>query len=296
MIELTHGPYTARINPLGGGLAELRRDDRDLVTPQHGTSGTHRFRGAVLAPWSNRIGDGRYEFGGSEHVLPLNEPDRGNALHGLVLDAPWQPVDAATAAVFLRLRLGPEDGYPFRLDLALHYVVSDNGLAVSLDATNAGDLPAPYGCGFHPYLEPAAGRVDDVSLLLDADTRLLTDPLRNLPTGREPVRGTAYDFAEARRIGGLDLDDAFTGVRLDDSGVHRALAGDLAVWWKPSLRWVQVFTAEDRSAVAVEPCTAPPDAFRTGEDLVVLDPGATHRVEWGIAVRAGDDRVASTGL
>lgn len=286
MIELEHGPYAARINPVGGSLAALRRNGRDLVTPQHGATDPHDFRGAVLAPWSNRIGDGRYSFGGTEHALPLNEPARGNALHGLVLDAQWQSVRASATAVALRLRLGPTDGYPFRLDVALSYRLGDDGLAVTLGATNAGDTPAPYGCGFHPYLEPTAGPVDDVALRLDADTRLLTDPLRNLPTGREPVRGTAYDFAAARAIGDLELDHAFTGLRLDE-GVHRASVGDLAVWWGPSLPWVQVFTTADRSAIAVEPCTAPPDAFRTGEDRVVLDPGASHHVEWGIAVRRG---------
>lgn len=282
MIDLRYGGYTARINPHGGGLATLAHDGTDLVTPQHGTSGSHRFRGAVLAPWSNRVGDGRYEFGGDEHVLPLNEPDRGNALHGLVLESQWQPVDATPSAVTMLLRLGPVDGYPFRLDLSLTYALSDSGLVVALRATNAGDVPAPYGCGFHPYLRPDTRSVDDLVLELEAGTRLLTDPVRMLPTGREPVDGTAYDFSGGRVIGGLELDDAFCDVELGDSGVHSARAGNLVVWWEPSLRWVQLFTAPDRSALAVEPCTSPPDAFRTGEDLVVLQPGATHHVRWGL--------------
>ena len=28
--------------------------------------------------------------------------------------------------------------------------------------------------------------------------------------------------------------------------------------------------------------TAPPDAFNSGDDLVVLDPGATFAAKWGI--------------
>jgi aldose 1-epimerase len=34
--------------------------------------------------------------------------------------------------------------------------------------------------------------------------------------------------------------------------------------------------------VAVEPMTCPPDALRSGRDLVVLDPGETWRGNWGI--------------
>jgi len=35
-------------------------------------------------------------------------------------------------------------------------------------------------------------------------------------------------------------------------------------------------------SVAVEPMTAPPDAFNSGEDLVVLEPGARFSASWGI--------------
>src|SRR5579863_9320876 len=44
-------------------------------------------RGQVLAPWPNRLGDGRYRFDEIEGAVPLNEPDRHNAIHGLVR---WQ--------------------------------------------------------------------------------------------------------------------------------------------------------------------------------------------------------------
>ena len=41
-----------------------------------------------------------------------------------------------------------------------------------------------------------------------------------------------------------------------------------------------MFTADShdaaRQAVAIEPMTCPPDAFNTGTDLVVLEPGETH--------------------
>jgi aldose 1-epimerase len=55
-------------------------------------------------------------------------------------------------------------------------------------------------------------------------------------------------------------------------------------------RWAQVYTADDlpdtRSALAVEPMTAPPNAFNSGDDLIVLEPagsaGATVMVRWGI--------------
>ena len=54
-------------------------------------------------------------------------------------------------------------------------------------------------------------------------------------------------------------------------------------------RWLQVFTGEPlgpgrRKAVAVEPMTCPPNAFVTGDDLLVLQPGETVTHTWGIQV------------
>ena len=82
----------------------------------------------MLAPWPNRIADGRYRFDGESHQLALTEPDRLNALHGLVIWAPWQ-VDATVgenwAAVRLTHRLWPHPGYPFVLDLEVDYRLSE---------------------------------------------------------------------------------------------------------------------------------------------------------------------------
>jgi aldose 1-epimerase len=59
--------------------------------------------------------------------------------------------------------------------------------------------------------------------------------------------------------------------------------------WDPAvLPWVQVHTAdlplaeESRLGLAVEPMTCPPDAFNSGEDLVVLAPGEEHKAFWTI--------------
>ena len=51
-------------------------------------------------------------------------------------------------------------------------------------------------------------------------------------------------------------------------------------WSTPPTRWA------DRRAppggVAIEPMTCPPDAFRSGVDLIELAPGASWRGTWGL--------------
>ena len=282
MIALASGPYAAQVNPLGGGLAGLSYEGVDLIRPQADAGGPPEFRGAVLAPWPNRIGGGTYHFGGADHHLPITEPERRNALHGLVLDDVWRVRDSDSHRVELTLDLGPVDGYPFRLALGLIYELDEHGLTVTLEATNAGERPAPYGCGFHPYVLVGAAGLDEAVLAFEATRRLRTDPERLLPIDQVDVVGTMYDFSADERIGTRELDDAFTGIAADETGLHRLTVGDVGVWWDSTLPWVQVYTPPDRGALAVEPCTSPPDAFRTGNDLVVLAPAASHRVTWGI--------------
>jgi aldose 1-epimerase len=146
--------------------------------------------------------------------------------------------------------------------------------------------------GQHPYLATAAGRVDDVTLTLPARTRLLVDERSN-PAGLESVAGTDYPFRAPRRLAHLALDTAFPDpdpagdgwvrVRLDDpdgSGVELRSG--------PTTRWLQAFTGDTlaadrrRRSTAVEPMSCPPGALSSGDDLVVLDPGEEHSLEWGV--------------
>ena len=49
--------------------------------------------GQILAPWPNRIRDGHYTFEGSAYQLPLTEPARHNAIHGLANWSRWRLVE-----------------------------------------------------------------------------------------------------------------------------------------------------------------------------------------------------------
>ena len=63
----------------------------------------------------------------------------------------------------------------------------------------------------------------------------------------------------------------------------------LTVWMDASFRFVQMYTADDvpdperrRGGVAIEPMTCAPDAFNSGDGLVVLEPGASFAGRCGL--------------
>jgi aldose 1-epimerase len=294
--EIGAGGYRAVVTEGGAGLRLLEHDGRPLLLGWPEDQQTASGRGQLLAPWPNRIRDGKYGFDDRDLQLPLSEPARRNATHGLVRWASWTLEEQTPQSVSLVLRLMSQTGYPWTLDLHVLYDVSAAGLTVTITATNLSASRAPYALGAHPYLTTGTGPVDDWELTLPCDTRLLTDD-RMIPTGREPVAGTDFDFREARTIGATSLDTAFTGLTRDEQGVASVVVRDprsgdgTVLWMDASHSWVQVFTGDElpahaRESLAVEPMTSPPIAFATGEDLVVLAPagqdGDEHSCSWGL--------------
>lgn len=278
--------YAAVITESGGALRALSYDGRPLIDGFEESAMASGGRGQVLMPWPNRIRDGRYSFAGKEQQLALTEPKRHNASHGLVRWAAWSPVSQEPDRVVLGYRLPAQTGYPWTLDLRITYAVGADGLTVTQSAHNRSGEAAPYASGAHPYLLAGVGPCDGWTLEMPAATRLLTDPDRLLPTGREDVTGSDLDFRTPRRLGSTVINDAFTD--LSDDRRVRLTDGDQGVELRVDEhhRWLQVYTADDtdrpRVSVAIEPMTAPPDAFNSGDDLVVIEPGDAFAASWGI--------------
>ena len=290
-----HGHQEAVVTEVGATLRRYTVSGNDVVQGFGAAEWSHAGRGQVLAPWPNRLGDGAYRWRDVQAQAALDEPQLGNAIHGLVRWLPWRLEAHAQNVVSLRCPLRPTPGYPFSLELQVEYRLRRDGLVVTATATGAGEAAAPFGLGFHPYVTAGSPRVDTAHLLLPASQRLVLDA-RSLPTGEvQPVGGTELDFTRPRPIGPARMDTAFTDLERDGDGVAHAHLEDPAtgrgveVWMDDRFRYLMCFTGDTvpeeelrRTAVAIEPMTCPPDAFRSGRDLVVLEPGVSWEASWGI--------------
>jgi aldose 1-epimerase len=247
--------------------------------------------GQILAPWPNRIRDGQYTFEETAYQLPLTEPDKHNAIHGLTNWAHWTLVEQTPDAVTVQFRLPAQIGYPWSLLLRTRWSVSADGLRCDQEVVNSSASNAPWGYSVHPYVQLPGVAVDDIVLHVPGKTRIVADS-RLLPIGSTSVAGSEFDFTAPRRIGDLVLDTTFGDIEHDASGITRVTiaAGDAAVtlWADDKFRYWQVFTGDTltgerfRRSVAIEPMTCPPDAFRTGRDRTVLAPGERWAAAWGI--------------
>jgi aldose 1-epimerase len=297
--EISANGFSATLVQVGGGLRALSVNGIDVIDGYASDAMCPGGAGQLLMPWPNRIRDGKYRFGDVECQLDLSEPKTHNAIHGLARWARWHPVEQAADSVTLECDLVPTPGYPWLLRLRTRWSISASGLQAEHSATNLAEKPCPFGMGVHPYLIVPGVAVDDLVLRLPGRSRLLVDG-RLLPIGAAKVAGSPFDFSEPRRIGTAVLDTAFGDVEHDSDGCSRAVLASLdgersvEIWADSSYRWWQAFTGDTlpgerhRRSVALEPMTCPPDAFRSGRDLVTINPGQTWTGSWGISPRLGE--------
>jgi aldose 1-epimerase len=248
--------------------------------------------GIVLVPWPNRVRDGQWTYRGQTLQLDITEPARGNALHGLLRNTPYQLVERTESSVTLRAVVFPQNGYPFRLDTTVCYTLGSDGLQVTHTVRNVGSACAPVAVGAHPFLAIGDVPTETLTLTVAADRHIDVDDRLN-PVSFTSVHGTDWDLREGRLVATLDLDDAWAVSTMTGGGsTHWLSAPDgrsVSLWADQQFGYVQVFITREFpraggliTAVAIEPMTAPADAFNNGQGLRWIDPGERWSASWAI--------------
>jgi aldose 1-epimerase len=237
-IDLEHGGRLASLVVDGWELVE--RSGRDWI----------RWGSYVLAPWTGRLRNGVLEWAGQRHEFERNLPP--HALHGLVADRPWTPLDASTLAIEL-----PEP-WPWR-GRVVHRMLLEPG-TMSFRLELHADEPMPAAMGWHPWFPttidgPSGRRAGPVDLDVRPGRMYADDP-DGVPSG-ELVAPTPRPW-----------DHCFTGLagppRLRWGAIELTLESDCPCW---------VVYDREPQAVAVEPWTGPPNSLNMPGPTVV-EPGA----------------------
>lgn len=293
--EIAAGRHQVVVSGVAATLLSWKADGVELLLTHPATDLGEGYRGKTILPWPNRIDHGQYSFGGKNLQVPINEPKRDAALHGLMAFVEWEPVRHDRDRVVLSYVLHPQYGYPFSLRFEIEYRVSGSGVSSTLTAHNGGPTGAPFGTANHTYIAASTGKIDSIEFELPASTYYVTND-RLIPTGTAPVSGTEYDFRTARPLGQTTMDTAFTGLtrRRDGTAVvrfGRPDGHDVELWVDKTHEYLQVYTDDTpdtnrpaRAGITVEPMTCAPNAFVTGDGLIVIPPGGTHRGTWGYRV------------
>lgn len=287
-IELQLGDATAQIAQVGASLRSLRIGGVDLVPPYPLDQPTPSASGVVLAPWPNRVRDGRWSDNGTMRALAITEPKLNNASHGLLRFTAYE-VSHTEAEAVLRATIVPQTGYPYLVATTVSYTLRPDGIEVTHTLTNCSATPAPVALGTHPFV--TIGDVDprDLVLRIPAATAFETDE-RMLPLGTRPADAA---LRTGIRLGDVTLDTGFTDLSRDPDGRvrHSLTAPDgrcVTLWQGEGFEYAQVYTTTaypgQHLAIAIEPMTAPADALNSGLGIRRLAPDDTWTLHWGINI------------
>jgi aldose 1-epimerase len=290
-IAIAHGDQRAVVTEVGatlrtyvmGGVSVIEGFSAEEV-PTHG-------RGQVLYPWPNRIGDGEWTF--SERIArpTVDDVQQATASHGLVRWRPFRVEAVNQNRCVLSLLLHPTPDYPFLSEITVAYHLGSLGLTVTTTVTNRDEVPVPFGVGFHPYLSVTTPTIEGAQLEVPATAYVAVND-RQLPTGEIlPLAGNLLDFSKRKSLSGHELDVTYTELVRDDSGLvtvtlEDAKGGEIELSLDRNFPYLQIYTGDHlekgrrRTSVAVEPMTCPPDALRSGKDVVVLEPGQHWAGSW----------------
>jgi len=287
-ITLSLGEVSARVSPLGASLTELIVAGETVIEHVSEKASRQAFAGATLAPWPNRLKDGKWDFEGKTFIF-TDLDSLQNANHGLAFDRMFEIEHRTESSVVFVLTLGDDAGYPFRVRFKVIYRLTDSGLSASIEASNLGSQVAPIAFGAHPYISVD----DDCTLTINAQLQAVNDE-RMIPTNF--VAATKHKNADGSdlRFESLQIDDCFGQLARDSKGnanatVTRKSGDKITVWQDETFKYLMVYAHHTlselgmkSSGLALEPQTAPANALQSGIDVYRLQPAETKIAYWGI--------------
>lgn len=293
----------AVVTEAAAGLRVFQVDGAEVVDSYPESEIPPYGSGIVLAPWPNRVRDGVWLLDGKPQQLDLTEPEKNNAIHGLLRNHAFRVIDREPHAITLAATVFPQHGYPFLVEVTVRYELVESGIVVTHGFRNDGAAKAPVAVGSHPFFRVGDVPIGELTLKIAAEERFVADDRLN-PIGQVPVDGTDFDLRAGARVGDLNLDVAFGAVMHGDDGLarHRLTAPDgrfTEVWQSRDFGYVQTFTPHTYprpvegapealgQAVAIEPMTAPPDALNSGLGLIWLGEGESWSGSWGVNFGTG---------
>ena len=288
--RLERGSAVAVVTELAAALRSYSVDGVLLTE----TFGDHQIppgaSGITLAPWANRVEDGKWTLNGAAQQLDITEVSRNNASHGLLRNAAYSSVEQSGDRVVLEATVFPQHGYPFLVRHRVAYELEESGaLRVTQTLLNDDDAAAPVVLGAHPYLRLGKLSAEDLTLTVRADRWLETDE-RLIPRAERPVSG-GTDLRAGVVLAELDTDTAYTGLERDATGVARTVlrgadGRSVTLWQDGACGYVHIYATGGfdgrEKALAVEPMTGPANAFNSGDGLNWVEPGAGFSMSWCI--------------
>ncbi len=244
------------------------------------------FKNIWLAPFPNRVADGKYSFNDKAYQLPKNEAGDINALHGFIFKRKFELtsvkclVDRASVVLVDKYD-GDYPGYPFPFVCTIFYQVFADSFITEITIENTGSSEMPIGMGWHPYFR-LQSTINQTELTLP-DAISFKQNQYGIPSNQTETFDT---FVDGETIGTNQFDNClylngqnelFKSILYDS-----ATKMELELWQDANYEFLQVFTPPHRKSIAIEPMTCAADAYNNKIGLKTLKPGESMNAKCGV--------------
>jgi len=277
-IEISNNNTKALINlDFGASLQELFFDGKKIIENQNSLF-KQRYSSALLFPFVNRINDGKYSFNNKEYQFDCNEPERNNALHGLVFDKKFTCIDKKSDDYSATLVLGYNEtqrikAFPFTYNVQLQYIFTDAKLELKMNIKNTGTNAFPFTIGWHPYFY--SSDLSESKLTFDADKKVIHN--------KKMITESIENYTSDKNLELKNLDDCF---HLTNNTINfKTPEYDLEMTSGSADCYLQIYTPANSNNIAIEPLTGISDSFNNKEGLQILQPNKVYSDIWKIELK-----------
>jgi galactose mutarotase-like enzyme len=247
----------------GGIITKWRLNGKEIfyLDEERFTSPELSVRGGnpILFPICGNLPENSYTLSGKQYTLKQ---------HGFARDLPWVAVgsvldDGVSLQATLHSNEQTQAVYPFNFQVTFTYQLQGNSLSVNQHYTNKSSQPMPFSFGFHPYFVVE----DKNQLQFDIPSQQYQDQ----KTKENHAFNGSFDFNRD------EIDVAFKQLSsqtatVTDNSRNLKLTFDYDNVFSTLVFW----TLKGKDFYCLEPWSAGRNAINTGENLTVLQPGASY--------------------
>ena len=210
MLRLACGTAQCDLYPeIGGSLGSWSVDGQDMLRRAGREAiaagdplGMSSF---PLVPYSNRIGQARFEWQGEAISLRPNFAPEPHAIHGVGWQRRWTVIDNTPASATLSLAHPGDEDWPWPFLAEQHITLSEDDLHLSLSVQNLADMAVPLGFGHHPYFDAVGAALTFTAhqVWVNGDDHLPTHAIA--PVG-------LFDLTNRSLVGDRCIDNFYSGL------------------------------------------------------------------------------------
>ncbi|BAY18744.1 aldose 1-epimerase [Anabaenopsis circularis NIES-21] len=213
----------------------------------------------ILFPICGNLPDNTYTHNGQQYTLKQ---------HGFARDLPWEVEEVSEDnTTYLKVHLVSNEQtkavYPFDFHLSFSYKINGNTLEIQQHLHNSSATSIPFSTGFHPYFQAPDKTQLEVQIASHEYQDNITKEIRTFNGN--------FDF-------NLDeIDAAFKRLTAKSATVtDNSRRLKLTLDYGNDYPVVVFWTVKGKEFYCLEPWSAPRNSLNTGENLTVVEPGASY--------------------